>query len=362
MKNLWPFIFALGLWAGCEKSAEKSRSSKQSEAVPKESVLNSRPSVYLAYEVANRPEYKLSQDSIHCGPGIEVSNKLSEHCLYSFVRNGEQYRNFFSFEVNYPLWTDGADKKRWMYLPAGEQIDTRESDHWTYPVGTILWKEFSYDGIKVETRVLEKVKMGISGWRAAVYIWNQDQDEAFSSSGGGSNILGTGHVVPSVSECVNCHNGAKDFALGPEGLQLEHRNKEGINLDQLEDLGLLSHALPRPMIIMASEKGQKALGYLHGNCSHCHNPNGQWPSGVFGSANHLDLRHGSDARDLASEKAYLSLFQNRKIDIERPGNSAVIVRMESRSFRMPPVGVTKTDEKGILEMLEWIDELREEAP
>ncbi|MEA2700728.1 MAG: hypothetical protein QOI66_4999, partial [Myxococcales bacterium] len=45
-----------------------------------------------------------------------------------------------------PLWSDGADKQRWISLPAGSTIDNADPNEWKFPVGTKVWKEFSRDG------------------------------------------------------------------------------------------------------------------------------------------------------------------------------------------------------------------------
>ena len=59
-----------------------------------------------------------------------------------------------------PLWSDGAEKKRWISLPAGAVIDTSDPNEWKFPIGTKAWKEFSRDGHRVETRLWQKVRDG----------------------------------------------------------------------------------------------------------------------------------------------------------------------------------------------------------
>src|ERR1043165_6412078 len=56
-----------------------------------------------------------------------------------------------SFSPQYPLWSDGAHKRRWIYLPPGTAIDASRLDAWEFPIGTRLWKEFSLGG-PIETR------------------------------------------------------------------------------------------------------------------------------------------------------------------------------------------------------------------
>src|SRR5690606_22772761 len=102
-----------------------------------------------------------------------------------------------------------AVKKRWMYLPPDEQIDTSDMDYWTYPVGTRLWKEFRRDGVRVETRLLYKYRAGVGpgSWRALAFAWNAEQTDALAALGGVDNALGTDHDVPAMVECLQCHGG-----------------------------------------------------------------------------------------------------------------------------------------------------------
>ena len=80
------------------------------------------------------------------------------------------------FAPQYPLWSDGAAKRRWVRLPKGRAIDARDPDRWVFPAGTRFWKEFSFRGRKVETRYLEKLAAG--RWVYATYAWNEAQTAA----------------------------------------------------------------------------------------------------------------------------------------------------------------------------------------
>jgi hypothetical protein len=50
------------------------------------------------------------------------------------------------FSPQYPLWSDGASKRRWIQVPGGTSIDATRPDAWEFPRGTKLWKEFSHGG------------------------------------------------------------------------------------------------------------------------------------------------------------------------------------------------------------------------
>jgi hypothetical protein len=100
---------------------------------------------------------------------------LSETGLYSDITAKTIAPSNLMFSPQYPLWTDGAGKKRWIYLPPGRSIDARRVDDWVFPVGTKLWKEFSF-GKRVETRYLEKVRKRV--WSYATYAWKEDESAA----------------------------------------------------------------------------------------------------------------------------------------------------------------------------------------
>ena len=61
--------------------------------------------------------------------------------------------NVRAYAPGAPVWSDGADKSRWVYLPAGTKIDTSRMDEWTFPNGTKIWKEFRLGGKRIETRL-----------------------------------------------------------------------------------------------------------------------------------------------------------------------------------------------------------------
>jgi predicted neuraminidase len=61
-----------------------------------------------------------------------------------------------SYRPKYELWSDGSTKQRFIYLPPNTQIDTTNPDRWAFPQGTRLYKTFSIDGLRLETRVSEK--------------------------------------------------------------------------------------------------------------------------------------------------------------------------------------------------------------
>jgi hypothetical protein len=91
------------------------------------------------------------------------------------------------FSAQFPLWSDGATKRRWVRLPVGSQIDLADLGGWELPVGTKFWKEFASRGRKVETRFLWQTSK--DHWVFAAYAWNDAQTDAeLVSEAGVANI------------------------------------------------------------------------------------------------------------------------------------------------------------------------------
>src|SRR6187431_2117887 len=95
---------------------------------------------------------------------------LSQTGLYSDAATMKIDARNRPFSPQYPLWSDGASKRRWVRLPSGSQIDVANLEKWELPVGTRFWKEFSFKGRKVETRFLWRT--GKDRWVFASYAWN----------------------------------------------------------------------------------------------------------------------------------------------------------------------------------------------
>ncbi len=75
---------------------------------------------------------------------------LSQTGLYADIDGDVVTEAAIGFEPQFPLWTDGAKKRRWLLLPEGAQVDTSDPNAWVFPVGTQLFKEFTRDSIRLE--------------------------------------------------------------------------------------------------------------------------------------------------------------------------------------------------------------------
>jgi mono/diheme cytochrome c family protein len=313
-----------------------------------------------------------------------LPSQLSETGLYvsgsvTAVRAGN-----IPFTPQYPLWSDGATKRRWLYIPPGTFIDASQPDAWEFPRGTKLWKEFSH-GRRIETRFIERVDDG--SWRYATYIWNTEGTQALLAPEAGVPALSVSsapsgrYSVPSEPDCRACHEGAAVPVLGVSMLQLspdrdplaphaEPSRADDIDLSVLRKSGLLRN-LPAalrdvaPRIQAPSPVSRAALGYLHGNCGHCHNDNGS-PAPVD-----LVLAQKAGANETSYERtmALLVGVQSRYrapgigaraplIDAGHHETSVLAARIRSRDPRMqmPPLGTQVIDREALALIERWIQD------
>ena len=63
-----------------------------------------------------------------------------------------------------PFWSDGAHKERWDLASTQHEDRCHRSQRMDLPVGTKLWKEFSRNGKRVETRLWQKVREMVLGF------------------------------------------------------------------------------------------------------------------------------------------------------------------------------------------------------
>jgi hypothetical protein len=321
-------------------------------------------------------------------PAATAPQTLQETGLYADPNALEIDRQHLAFAPQYPLWTDGASKRRWISLPPGTAIDASDPNAWTFPAGTRIWKEFSFAGQRVETRYMERQADG--QWLYAAYAWSADGREAVLVSDRGRRRAhplrdGRWHAIPSVTDCKACHQGGRSEVLGFSALQLSPDRDPGalhagplpvpdLDLNYLVEKGLLvglatSPAEAAPRIAATSATERAALGYLHGNCGHCHNDQGSLQNlGLF-------LRHVAGSQVEAAVNSTFGRAVNKpapgqspdaalRIEPGHPDRRALMQRMSSRysALQMPPLGTELVDAEAITLLQRWISEQASSAP
>jgi hypothetical protein len=305
------------------------------------------------------------------GPDADLT-LLSSRSLYTDTSTHTVAADAVEYTPVYTLWADGAAKQRWIQLPAGTQIDTTDMDHWQFPAGTRVWKEFSTpEGRRLETRLVEKLADGTFFFGA--FVWNEAGTDAKLALNGASDVLGTLHDVPSKARCLLCHKGEAGRILGFSALQLS-KDAAGANDPTLESLaaaGLLT--VPPPGGIDYRFPGdataKAALGYLHANCGHCHTPGGtaymdtcvQDRNGDLSECMQLQFSTAdANAADPLESKVMKSLLGTvthsndfpamPRLTPHMPGMSAIYVRPSQRGgmAQMPPSFSTEiVDDSGV---------------
>jgi hypothetical protein len=295
------------------------------------------------------------------------------------------------YTPRWPLWSDGADKRRWIWLPPGTQIDTTDMNAWRFPNGTRLWKEFATEGgVRLETRLFTKVAEG--DWFRVAYAWNEAQTEAREIPLGADDVLGTGHDIPSRRDCGQCHDrvSVDDRVLGFAAMQLDHDRPDGeLDLADLVRLDLLTVPPPEPAAgqpffplptdVSAGESVatvHAALGYMHANCGPCHSEKSE----IFLSDKaHIDTRlEIGRLGGVGATPAYSTLLGQpsiQRIPYQPPrdaeptrtllveaGNAdrSVLMARFSRytdAIRMPPLATETTDPDALTLLTAWVEAL-----
>lgn len=299
----------------------------------------------------------------HCLGTDEFPEKLSDHPCFEDdpPRPGAA---LVPYSVNAPLWSDAADKQRYLALPDDTALNVARSGDFELPPGGVLVKEFSLDDTRLETRLITRDADG--DWHAATYVWNSKQTDAMHTTDGASIDLGKATwLVPTSDQCFDCHTERAGIALGLEqrqmALSMEYPST-GRTADQihtLRELGMLEgESDDAPLAAPDDDKADleaRARAYLHANCAHCHSPGGE-------GQGELDLRASTPTR---LTKTCNELPQQGD-PIEGggvllapgdPAGSILYVRMasEDESWRMPPLGSTVVDKAGTNLIADWIE-------
>jgi hypothetical protein len=228
-------------------------------------------------------------------------------------------------------------------------------DYWVFPEGTRAFKEFTKDGARIETRLLEKGADG--SWLMLAFEWNAGGTDAVAVPRGSENARGTEHDIPRQVQCRECHENMPDTLLGVGAVQLSHA-LGGPNLDALVADGRLSDPPESPIELPGDAVAQGALGYLHANCGTCHNRR----SGDFPMV-HLELH--LEVGSLASVEETTTYRTTANVPFEGvpptpdiadvrivpgdPEGSALYQRMSVREVlvQMPPLASEVVDDAGL---------------
>jgi hypothetical protein len=273
---------------------------------------------------------------------------LSEtHCLDVDTAAGP---DLIPYRVNAQLWTDGAEKRRWLVLPPGASMTVSERAEWVLPVGSVLIKQFDLpdqagEVRPVETRIMHRWPFG---WSFHSYRWRDDGSDADLLDGADSvyRTVTTPtetfeYLFPRHRTCRACHQTQAKSVLGLSSAQLVAGPPGEGQLDRLLAVGAIDRlvaAAPMPdPADPAASLHARARATLHTQCAHCHQPRGWAPPDLD-----LDLRWttpwaDSALCDVPVQYPALSTVGDVRLVPGRPEESAILTRQTTPGFeRMPP--------------------------
>jgi uncharacterized repeat protein (TIGR03806 family) len=329
--------------------------------------------------------------------GATAFPTLDQWCQVSLA-NGDVKPNagVTPYNLNTPLFSDYAVKRRTVWMPPGSSATYDATNVLDFPEGTVFTKSFGFaDDMRkpnplitwVETRIVWK-NAGV--WQGMSYTWDAAQKVATANPGGevlslswidttGTTVTTDGYLVPSVNQCLECHQVSNVFEpIGPKARNLNGNftYPDGSTQNQLTywtSKGLLTGApadpttAPKLAVWSDASTGtvdDRARAYLEANCAHCHSPAGYaFNTGLFLSSLETNPTNlGICKKPVAAGQGGGGLTYD--IVPGDPDNSILHHRLASTEIGvlMPEVGRSLVDTAGLQLITDWITALPGSCP
>ena len=316
--------------------------------------------------------------------GNAVPRLLSQTGAFKNLAERTPSGGLIPYDIIVPFWSDGAEKSRWISVPAGEKIKFAPTGEWVFPGGTVFVKNFDLATDethparqrRLETRLLVRDDRG--GVYGVTYKWRADDSDADLLTTNLTEAIpirtATGvrtqmWYYPSQKDCLTCHTptagyvlGVKtrqlnrDFSYGPDFEENELRvwsqlglfdtNLAGANLENLPKLAALDDA--------TRSVEDRARSYLDANCAHCHRPQG--------TVAYFDARYDTPLAQQGLIDGHVLI--DERIDGARviaPNDiwrSILLMRANTvEAFKMPPLARNAVDVRGMELLRQWIQSL-----
>ncbi len=213
--------------------------------------------------------------------------KLSEWNLFLNTRGGPKPNaRVVPYDLNTPLFSDYANKYRFVWMPPGASAQYRTEGTFEFPVGTIFAKSFAFpvDGPAREERLIETRLLvhARSGWVPLPYVWNAQQTEAtlriaadpvnvrFIDATGRERSFA--YHIPNTNECRQCHENAK--VMLPIGPKARNLPRGGMNARMERWTSVRAHTLTIIVrIVINPVAAPDTPAWIFGlTTSNCHTP------------------------------------------------------------------------------------------
>ena len=322
---------------------------------------------------------------------------LSQTGVFTDLSSLTPAQGVIPYDINAPLWTDGAVKQRWVAIPndgthdtPAERVMYNEEGSWEFPIGTVLIKHFALaldertpeEVTPIETRFLIREEGG--RFYGFTYKWNEagtDADLLETSLLDPLTIINEKGVTrsqnwtfPGRSDCFACHTQAAGYVLGPKASQLngdQFYAQTGQSSNQLEawnHIGIFEPAIDverlseirtsRYLFDESASVEDRVRSYLESNCASCHRPGGG-PRSEFDLRLHVPLEESGLINGDVIEN--LGVEEAKVIVPGEPEKSVLYMRIAQlgTSTAMPPLAKNKLDEAAVELVKEWIVGLKE---
>lgn len=321
--------------------------------------------------------------------GDPLPERLSESGAFSDLSTLLPVEGLVPYEVIAPLWSDGADKLRWLSVPyehdatnGSNAIGFSDRGAWSFPPGTVWVKHFAIrtnlldpkSVRRLETRFIVQQEEGVYG---VTYRWNEEQTEAYVLPEGLSEavpiqtldgVVTQNWTYPSMANCMECHNANAGHVLGVSTRQLNWSPEAsghagaGNQILRLHDAGLISDLngwVGQEVLVDPADVSQpltaRVRSYLDANCSHCHRSGGERASFDARAEVALPLQGllFGDAED------NLGIAGASLIHPGRKNLSTIFQRVHSNEdpVRMPPLARNVVDSMAVSLLEEWIESM-----
>jgi uncharacterized repeat protein (TIGR03806 family) len=312
--------------------------------------------------------------------GMEPPTLLSETGCVDMAEPTKAPPGFIPYSVRSPLWSDAAEKHRYLRIPDGSKIHVvdcsseeesaacaadsigGDDGHWQMPVGAVLVKNFSLEGKIIETRLV--MRRSMTRWLFYSYEWNEPGTEATllpdDDVGKSRQVGAQTWQYPGRSQCSQCHTPGGGFSLGPSTPQLssDFPYAEGTmnQVEKFQQLDLFD-APPKAMPGYPDPGGTESLeartlSYLQSNCAICHRPSGEYSG--------MDMRWGTPIAnmglcELSERDPGKNGLPKYRVVPGEPAKSSMSFRVHTLDeLRMPKIGSNVVDPLATQLVDDWI--------